>query len=483
VTRPAGIPPVRMDLLLREIDTVGTRGELSNVEVGSVEFDSRGVEPGALFCCLPGHHEDGHEHADEARRKGAVALLVERPLEVRLPQAVVPSGGARPAMARIAAAFFGHPARAMTTVGVTGTNGKTTVAQLLGAIFDASGRRSVVLGTLQGPRTTPEAPHLQAALARARDSGCTAAVLEVSSHALTQSRVDGIEFAAAVFTNLSHDHLDHHRTMEAYFEAKASLFEPGRSALGVVDADDEYGARLLHRASIPMVPYSRNEATDVEVSAEATFFTWRGHRVRLRSIGAHNVGNALAAATTAATLGVAQDAVVAGLEAAAAVPGRFEVVATRGPVVVVDYAHTPVGLRVALASARDLVGGRVICVFGCGGDRDREKRPAMGAVAAAGADLVVVTSDNPRHEDPRRIIDEVLDGIPAGTDLVVEPDRARAISLAVETATPADLVLVAGKGHESVIEVGESRLSFDDRKVAASAAGATWDRSARGGQP
>jgi UDP-N-acetylmuramoyl-L-alanyl-D-glutamate--2,6-diaminopimelate ligase len=483
VTRPAGIPPVRMDLLLREIDTVATRGELSDVEIESVEFDSRRVEPGALFCCLPGHHDDGHAHADEARRQGAIALLVERPLEVSLPQAVVAPGHARPAMARVAGAIYGHPARAMTTVGVTGTNGKTTVAQLLGALFDAAGRPSVVVGTLQGPRTTPEAPQLHAALARARASGCTAAVLEVSSHALTESRVEGIEFAAAVFTNLSHDHLDHHGTMEAYFEAKASLFVPGRSELGVVDADDAYGARLLERAAVPMVPYRRADATNIEVSVEGTSFLWRRHRVRLRTIGAHNVVNALAAATTASALGVSTDAVVAGLEAAAAVPGRFEVVARDGPVVVVDYAHTPDGLRVALASARELVVGRVICVFGCGGGRDREKRPAMGAVAAAGADVVVVTSDNPRHEDPQQIIDQVVAGIPPGTELVVESDRARAIALAVEVAAPADLVLVAGKGHESVIEIGERRLSFDDRRVAAEAAGAAWCPPEPGDRP
>jgi len=458
--------------LLEGIDLVEVRGDPAAVEVTSIEHDSRTVTPGALFCCLPGHRTDGHDHAPDAVARGAAALLVERPLALGVPQARVEPGGARLAMARIACRFHGDPARDLTCVGVTGTNGKTTVTHLLGSIFDAHGDPAVVIGTLGGPRTTPEAPELQRRLADARAEGRRAAVLEVSSHAMTEHRVDGILFDAAVFTNLSRDHLDHHGTMEAYFEAKASLFVPGRAALAVVNADDPYGRRLLASATVPTVPVALADATEVETGVGGTTFTWRGRRLRTVLIGTHNLANALAAATTAEALGLPLDAVETGLASAGPVPGRFEVV---GPVasfrVVVDYAHTPDGLRAALASARELAGGaRVLCVFGCGGDRDRGKRPAMGAAASSGADIVVVTSDNPRSEDPAAIIEEILVGVVAGPGLVVvEPDRALAIGRAVALAGPGDVVVVAGKGHETTIEAAGTTVFFDDREVAAAA--------------
>ncbi|HUO48282.1 MAG TPA: UDP-N-acetylmuramoyl-L-alanyl-D-glutamate--2,6-diaminopimelate ligase [Acidimicrobiales bacterium] len=458
--------------LLEGIDVVEVRGDPDAAEVTSVEHDSRRAVAGTLFCCLPGRHSDGHDHAPAAVAAGAVGLLVERPLVLDVPQAVVPPGQARPAMARIAAALHGAPSTALVCVGVTGTNGKTTVTHLLGAILDAHGDPAVVIGTLGGARTTPEAPELQRRLAEALSEGRRAAVLEVSSHALTEHRVDGIVFDAAVFTNLSHDHLDHHGTMEAYFEAKASLFVPARARLGVVNADDPHGRRLLARPEIPLVAFSSADAADVELTVGRTSFTWRGRRLQLPLSGAHNLANALAAATTAEVLGVAPDAIAAGLEQVLPVPGRFEVVGPPAPfTVVVDYAHTPDGLRAALAGARSLAGGaRVLCVFGCGGDRDRAKRPAMGAAAAAGADVVVVTSDNPRSEDPAAIIDEVLAGIDEGpATVVVEPDRALAIDRAVALAQPGDLVVVAGKGHETVIEAGVRTTPFDDRQVAAAA--------------
>jgi UDP-N-acetylmuramoyl-L-alanyl-D-glutamate--2,6-diaminopimelate ligase len=460
-----------MDRLLEGIVVTETRGDLSAVEVTAVAFDSRQSGPGALFVCLPGLHADGHDFADAAVQAGAVGLLTERPLPLAVPQAVVAPGAARPAMARVACTFYDNPARSLVTVGVTGTNGKTTVTHLLASILDVHGLPCAVIGTLDGTRTTPESPELQRMLADARRDGRRAVALEVSSHALTQARVDGIRFTAAVFTNLSQDHLDHHGTMDAYFTAKASLFDDARSALGVVNVDDEWGRRLVERAAVPVVTFSADEATGVESAAGRTSFTWRQRRVELPLTGIYHVANALAAATTAVALGVSEDDVVTGLAAASPVPGRFEVVTAAPPfTVVVDYAHTPDGLAVALDSARRLAGsGRVLCVFGCGGDRDRGKRPLMGAVASGSADTTIVTSDNPRSEDPAAIIADVLGGVVDRSSVVVEPDRALAIAQAVRLARPGDVVLVAGKGHETVIEIGDRRLAFDDRSVAASA--------------
>lgn len=474
-----------MDRLLQGVELLETHGDLSGAEVSAIALDSHHVEPGALFCCVPGRHFDGHDFAAQALSGGAVGLLCERALPFETPQAVVASGTVRPVMAQLACTLYGRPADSLLSVGVTGTNGKTTVTHLVAAVFEQHGMPCEVIGTLDGPRTTPEAPDLQRQLAEARRQGRQALSMEVSSHALTESRVDGIRFAAAVFTNLSPEHLDHHGTMEGYFSAKATLFTPERAAIGVVNADDEWGRRLLGDDRIPMVPFSAADATDISYDRLGTTFTWRGHRVALPLAGAFQVPNALAAATAASALGVPDDTVVEGLARAAPVPGRFEVVPSDAPfTVVVDYAHTPDGLRSALASARLLAAGaRVVCVFGCGGDRDRVKRPEMGAVAVAGADLVIVTSDNPRSEDPRSIIDEVLAGVHRGgteaASVTVEPDRRSAIAMAVESARPGDVVLVAGKGHEQTIEIAGTFVPFDDRTEAAAALSAIAGRSGR----
>jgi len=486
---------VHMNLLFEGIDGVELLGRTAGVDITAIELDSRAVGPGSLFCCLPGRVTDGHAYASDAVDRGASAVLAERPLDLPVAQAVVRPGRARPTMARIACALYGYPARSLVSVGVTGTNGKTTVAHLLAAVLDAHRMPAEVIGTLDGARTTPEAPHLQRRLAGALASGCRAAVLEVSSHALTESRVDGIVFDAAVFTNLSPDHLDHHGTMERYFAAKASLFVPERALLGVVNVDDPYGARLAAAASIPVVSFGADDATELSSAASGTTFTWHGRPVELALVGEFNVMNALAAATTAAALGVPDETIVAGLGAAAGVPGRFEVVGdgddgTTGCTVVVDYAHTPDGLRLSLDSARRLAGpGRVVVVFGCGGDRDRTKRPLMGSVAAEGADVVVVTSDNPSSEDPTAIIADVLSGIADGpTDIadgrvVVEPDRAAAIERAVGLAEPGDVVVVAGKGHETTMEKAGVSSPFDDRVVAASALSRRRAKGDDGGRP
>jgi UDP-N-acetylmuramoyl-L-alanyl-D-glutamate--2,6-diaminopimelate ligase len=461
-----------MDRLLEEVEVIDAIGDPGTIDVAAIEFDSRRVGPGALFCCLSGRIGDGHDHAPEAVARGATALLTERRLALDVTQVVVAPGTARPAMARMACAFYGQPARSLVTVGVTGTNGKTSVTHLLGSIFEAHLWPTTVIGTLDGARTTPESPVLQRLLAQARDGGRRAVAMEVSSHALDQSRVDGIRFDVAVFTNLSQDHLDYHRTVDRYFAAKASLFTPARAAVAVVNADDPWGRRLLEQPAVPTVGFTMAEVSGVESAADHTSFTWRGRRIELALAGSFQVANALAAATTAVVLDVPEDAIVAGLQRAAPVPGRFEVVDTAAPfIIVVDYAHTPDGLQVALDSARRLAAGhRVLCVFGCGGDRDHEKRPAMGAVAGRGADVSVLTSDNPRNEDPDAIIAAVLTGVSEGSEVTVRPDRADAIELVIGLAAPGDVVVVAGKGHEREIEIGSQRVPFDDRHHAAAAA-------------
>jgi UDP-N-acetylmuramoyl-L-alanyl-D-glutamate--2,6-diaminopimelate ligase len=442
-------------------------GSAHGIEVRAVDHDSRQVGPGSLFCAVVGEHADGHDHAAEALARGAVALLVERPLEIDGVQVVVPDS--RTAMGLLAAAHFDHPSHHLDVIGVTGTNGKTTVTHLLGAVLDHAGRPTAVLGTLSGVRTTPESPELQARLARAAAEGDVAVAMEVSSHSVELRRIVGTWFRVAVFTNLSRDHLDFHGTMDRYFAAKARLFEPDRAGVGVVNRDDPWGRLLLDQLAIPSVAWSISDATDVELRPDGTRFTWRGQTVALALAGRFNLANAVAAAETALVLGLTAEEVAAGLEQAEPVAGRFEPVGEGDVAVLVDYAHTPDGLEQALGSARELTAGRVIVVFGCGGDRDREKRPLMGRVADRGADLVVVTSDNPRHEDPEAIIEDVLAGVERAEGLVVEADRRLAVETAVAEAHPGDLVVVAGKGHETTQDLGDRVIDFDDRRVAAEA--------------
>ncbi len=473
-----------MNDLLAGLAVLETRGDPSSVEVTGVSHDSRGVRPGDLFCCVPGSRTDGHDHAAEAVQRGATGLLVERFVDEAVPQARLPQGGVRPAMAPVAAAFFGHPGNDLVLAGVTGTNGKTTVTHLLGHVLRANGRPTAVLGTLSGPRTTPEAPELQARLAAWRDGGRSegrprAVAMEVSSHALVEHRVDALRFDVAVFTNLSHDHLDFHGSMEAYFAAKASLFSPARTEAAVVWADDPYGARLVEAAEVPTLAVGSADAKDVEVGLSRTSFTWRGHTVTVALTGRLQVANVLLAAEAAVRLGLSPLEVAAALATAPAVPGRLEVVVGAGPPgppfsVLVDYAHTPAALEAALRSARDLAapGARVLVVFGCGGERDPSKRPAMGEVAARLADVVVVTSDNPRGEDPASIAEAVLAGVPAGAaSATAVPGRPEAVQAALEAAGPGDVVVVAGKGHERVQEVAGRHLAMDDRQLVRQALG------------
>ena len=456
---------MRLDRLLGDVEVLDLRGDAS-AEVSDVSHDSRAVRAGALFCCLPGERTDGHDHAPAAVEAGAVALLCTRALAFDVTQVLV--ADTRAGMARAAAAFYEHPSRQLEVAGVTGTNGKTTTTYLLQAVLEADGRRTGLIGTLSGVRTTPESPELQRQLARLRDEGHQAVAMEVSSHALAQHRVDATWFAVAVFTNLSLDHLDYHGTTEAYFQAKAHLFEAGRAALAVVNVDDPHGRLLRDAAQIPTRGYSMADAVDLEVGARGSSFRWEGAPVRLQLGGTFNVANALAAAAAARELGVVAPTVAAGLSSVAWVPGRFEAIDEGQPyIVVVDYAHTPAGLELLLVDARRAVspGGRVIVVFGCGGDRDRQKRPLMGAVAATHADVAVLTSDNPRHEDPDAIIAEVRAGAKNARTLRIEPDRRAAIRLALAEARAGDIVLIAGKGHETSQVVGDRELPFDDRAV------------------
>lgn len=446
--------------------------------VASITHDSRSVAAGAMFACLRGEHFDGHDFAPGAVAAGATSLLVDHPVasidESAVSQLVV--ADTRLALGPVAAAVYDNPSTSLRVVGITGTNGKTTTSALLASILRAAGDPTGVIGTLSGAHTTPEAPELQGRLASMRAAGDLSVVMEVSSHALALHRADGIRFDAAVFTNLGRDHLDLHGTQEEYFRAKASLFEPGRAVVGVVNVDDVHGRLLFDAAPIEMVPFSRADAgDDVTVTAGTLRFTWRGVRLDVPIGGMFNLMNALAAATTAAAVGVGMDAIVTGLAAAPLIPGRFErVVPGDGTAnaieVVVDYAHTPDGLEEVIAAGGSVVGerGRVIVVFGAGGDRDREKRPAMGAIAARLADIAVVTSDNPRSEDPRAIIDAVVAGIGADDRGRVEVviDRADAIKTAITLAEPGDMVIIAGKGHETTQTIGSEVLPFDDREVA-----------------
>lgn len=458
------------------LDSVIARASLSaaaevtgaqNAVISAVTHDSRAVGPHSLFLCFRGASHDGHSFAEEAIRNGASALVVDHRLDLDVPQVVV--SDVRRAAGPLSCAVYGHPSRRMRVIGVTGTNGKTTTVTLIAAILEHVGRPASTIGTLTGALTTPEAPVLQARLAALADAGITDVVMEVSSHALDQHRVDGTGFAAAVFTNLTQDHLDLHGTMEAYFAAKARLFQPMFTTLGIVNHDDPWGRRL-EGGGIRTVPFSAADATGVEVHPHRVRLRWRGRVLEVPIGGAFNVSNVLAAATTASALGIDEQEIVEALATVSPVPGRFESIRVGQPFhVIVDYAHTPDGLRSVLATARSAASdGRLVVVFGCGGDRDRAKRPLMGAVAVEGADLVIVTSDNPRSEDPMAIIDDIVAGIATeGMQRVrVEQDRSIAIETALRIAHPGDVVVVAGKGHETTQTIGDQVIEFDDRDVA-----------------
>jgi UDP-N-acetylmuramoyl-L-alanyl-D-glutamate--2,6-diaminopimelate ligase len=451
-------------------------------EVLSLAYDARQVRPGALFFCVRGFTRDGHEFGAQAVADGAVALVVDHPLGLGVPEVIVED--VRAAMAPAAARLHGDPSAKLDVIGITGTSGKTTTAFLVRELLEGAGRRTALLGTVKSvvagaegtlARTTPEAVDLQAAFAGMVAGGDVACAMEVSSHALELHRADAIHWAVALFTNLSQDHLDFHPTMEEYFAAKRRLFLAG-PRVGIVHVDDPWGARLAAElgdvTTVSVEGDADLRAVDVRPGLEGTDFAVQardGSRLELHSPlrGRFNVANALGAIAVARTLGVSDADIARALRSAAPVPGRLEPVEEGQPfAVLVDYAHKPGAIESVLRAARDLTRGRVIIAFGAGGDRDRGKRPIMGEIAARMADEVVVTSDNPRNEDPDAIIAEILAGI-ARDSVRVQPDRRAAIELAVSLAREGDVVLIAGKGHEQGQELaGGVKIPFDDVAVA-----------------
>jgi UDP-N-acetylmuramoyl-L-alanyl-D-glutamate--2,6-diaminopimelate ligase len=469
-------------MTLREVLGDAAR-DAPDVEVDALAYDNRRVRPGTVFFCVRGFTRDGHDFAPDAVQRGAAALVVDRPLGLGVPEVLVDD--VRAQMAPAAARLHGDPTAALRTVGITGTNGKTTSAFLVRALLEAAGRRTGLLGTVTSvvggaarevSRTTPEAIDLQRTFAAMRAGGDTDCVMEVSSHALALGRVDAIHWAAAIFTNLTQDHLDFHPTMEDYYTAKRRLFEadPGVS---VVNVDDPYGARLAAelraegRALVTVGIDSADadlRATDVRGDFTGSTFSAGGLELRAPLPGRFNVLNVLGAVAAVRALGVDDATIAAALPGAGRVPGRFEPVDEgQGFAVLVDYAHTPDSLENVLRAARPLTRGQLLCVFGCGGDRDRTKRPLMGAIAAREADATIVTSDNPRSEDPEAIVAEILEGVPdrGGVEAIV--DRRAAIDRAIGLAGDGDVVVIAGKGHEQGQELdGGRKIPFDDVTVA-----------------
>jgi UDP-N-acetylmuramoyl-L-alanyl-D-glutamate--2,6-diaminopimelate ligase len=487
------------------------------VEVTGLAYHSREVKEGFLFAAVPGLKADGRQFIPEALSRGARSLLVEEPAaEAGAAQVVVPR--VREALARLASAFWGDPSRSLTLVGITGTNGKTTISYLLESIFAEAGEKTGVVGTVNyryagrtrpAATTTPESLDLQRLLAEMRAEGVTHAVLEVSSHALDLGRVEGCHFDAALFTNLTRDHLDYHGSMEKYFQAKKLLFTEVLGAsrkkeiFSILNADDPWAEELRRSARGTILRYgieSRGEVYPKRFSGDldgirAEIVTPRGTlEIASPLIGRHNLSNLLAAVTAAEALGVPPETTARGVEKTARVPGRLDRVPGGGGVrVFVDYAHTPDALERALETLRSVRPARLFAVFGCGGDRDRGKRPTMGRVAALGSDCAVATSDNPRSEDPLKILAEIEEGLRgtgrarlspedlaaggAGGGYAIIPDRREAIWRTVSSARPGDVILIAGKGHEDYQILGTNRIHFDDREEALAALGAGKEKS------
>ncbi len=442
----------------------------ASLEIERVELDSRQCTAGTLFLAMPGRTTDGAHFAAEAVLRGAVAVMSDHQLDVGAPVVVVPPTQLRALASHVSAAIVGHPERELEMIGVTGTNGKTTVVTVIEQLARQLGWTAASIGTLTGERTTPAPPDLFRRLRTLADGMALAprrlVAMEVSSHALDQGRVDGLHFAASVFTNLGHDHLDYHHTMEEYFQAKARLFRSELTRVAVVWTADEYGARLAAESPVAVVAVSRDDASSVVVSTLGATFFWRGHLVRSPLVGEFNVDNALLALSALAALGAPEADLAEALAQVEPVRGRFEVVHDGEITVIVDFAHTPEGLARILTDVRELrPQSSLSVVFGCGGDRDEEKRPLMGAIAGRLADRVVVTSDNPRSEPPEAIIDAVVGGLEAGREYHRDADRREAIAWALKSAQPGEVVVIAGKGHETTQTLADGAVPFDDRQV------------------
>lgn len=465
--------------------------ELVNVEnmsdeIMGISYNSKKTRPNDIFICLTGEHVDGHEYAEEAFANGASACIVERRLNLDMPQIVVDDTSEM--IAQVSDLIYNSPSQKLNIIGVTGTNGKTTVTHLIQKLFEANDQQCALIGTLghkffsgdtyhDAKHTTPQAPELQELLYEINEKCIKNVVMEVSSHALAQHRVDYCDFNGAVFTNLTQDHLDFHITMSNYFKAKALLFENLVAGdFAVINADDEYASKFLDVISPTVSTYTYGINMPADVRAEDVKFNNDGasfvcsikdkkYNVKLKMNGMFSVYNVLAALTTALALDMDIEKSIKTMEENGGVAGRFEVVITK-PTVIVDYAHTPDGLANVLKTARDITpsDGKLICLFGCGGDRDATKRPKMGAIAEELADKVIITSDNPRSEDPQQIITDILAGLKRVNDVIVEPDRELAIKEAHKIAQPNDVVLIAGKGHEDYQILANETIHFDDRE-------------------
>ena len=463
-----------------------------NIDITGISYNSKTTKKGDIFVCLVGEHTDGHEFAQNAIEAGAAALLVERKVEgTKIPQVVVAS--TRHKIADIADRFYSSPSKGINLIGITGTNGKTTVTHLIQKIFEENNEKCALIGTLgyklssngeyrDAKHTTPQAPELQATLRMIKDvEKIDNVVMEVSSHALEQNRVGGCRFNGAVFTNLTQDHLDYHITMDNYFKAKALLFEHLKeNDFAVINADDEYGDRFISVVpeGVRVLTYGVRQQSDVmarniNFSLNGAEFTLvanaKEHKVNLHMNGMFSVYNVIAAVTATLAIGIDIETALKALQNVKGVAGRFEVVVKK-PLVIVDYAHTPDGLENVLKSAREITpeDGKLICLFGCGGDRDATKRPKMGAIAEKLADKIVITSDNPRSEDPQTIITDIIAGLKSVNteSVIVEPDRGTAIGLLKTIANNNDVVVIAGKGHEDYQILKDKTIHFDDREEA-----------------
>jgi len=486
---------MRLEQLAENLLTARLSGD-KNTEINGIEIDSRKVSPGDLFICLPGHTQDGHDFAPQAEELGAAALVVERLLPTGIPQILVKD--CRLAMAVMSDVFYGQPSSKLKLIGVTGTNGKTTTTYLIERILADAGFKPGVIGTVEQryagqsypmSGTTPEALMLQRSLASMVEAGTDYCAMEVSSHALEQGRVKGCRYRTAIFTNLTQDHLDYHYTMERYAAAKELLFSrlgneyaanKAERTYAVLNADDGVAAQFAKATSSEVITYGVDQeadirATNVRITAHGTSFhltTFKGEAdITLQMAGKFNVYNALAAVSAALIEEVPLAQIKTSLESLPGVPGRVEAVKAGQPfAVIVDYAHTPDGLENVLAAVKEIAEGKIICVFGCGGDRDRTKRPLMGSIAGRYADYAIVTSDNPRTEDPLEILKDVevgLIGDGVSSDRYeLQEDRLIAIQKAVDMASPNDVILIAGKGHETYQIIGSKTYDFDDRVVA-----------------
>ena len=477
---------MKLRALLRDVPVRSTGGDL-DIEISTVTSDSRLAVRGSLFVAIPGTREDGAKYVQSALEKGALAVVAEHPPATRHPLPAIEVPDARAALALIAANFYGRPADKLSLVGVTGTSGKTTATKMLESIFDASGEPVGLIGTIEyragderlmADRTTPDAVILQQWFAKMVEADVKHAVMEVSSHALALKRTYGVRFAAAIFTNLSHDHLDFHKDFEDYFSAKRTLFfQIDRPNHAVINIDDAYGRRLIEELGPKPITFGMQDgdirpANDFEISTRGLHGTLQTHAGRIRVdstlLGRPNLSNWMAAVGAAIVVGMKPQEIEAGIRNLQSVRGRFEYVESPdGPTVIVDYAHKPDALEKLLHAVRDLAGkSRVVVLFGCGGDRDKEKRPKMGAIATQLADFTILTSDNPRSEKAEAILDDIERGIRGGNKYVRIADRREAIARGIDEASEDDVIVIAGKGHETYQVIGDQIIHFDDREEA-----------------